>query len=145
MLEIVVAIATIAVLLLLIAWLIMQPQDKILKISLPLFIISFVCIYAIYLVASLEPDELKTMIEQIRHIEMALGSPEKTVSESEKDNIEVARKSLVAARDIKKGEMFTYENLAVKRPGNGISPWEIEAVVGQEAKKDFPYDTLIEI
>lgn len=95
--------------------------------------------------ASLEPCELKSMIEQIRHIELALGSPEKTVSESEKDNIEVARKSLVAARDIKKGEVFTYENLAVKRPGNGISPWEIEAVIGLEAKKDFPYDTLIEI
>ena len=95
--------------------------------------------------ASLEPHELRLMVEQIRHIETALGDPEKKVSPSERANIEVARKSLVAARDIKKGEKFTYENIAVKRPGNGISPWEIDNVVGQTASRDFPYDSLITI
>lgn len=95
--------------------------------------------------ASLEPSELKEMIRQIRNVELALGDPEKTVSQSEKENIEVARKSLVAARDIKKGEKFSTENLAVKRPGNGISPWDIDKVVGKTAGRDFPYDSLIEL
>lgn len=95
--------------------------------------------------ASLEPSELKEMVEGIRHIEEALGSPEKRVSPSEAPNIEVARKSLVAARDIRKGELFTMENIAVKRPGNGISPMEIDDVLGREAKRDFQYDTLIEL
>lgn len=95
--------------------------------------------------ASLEPKELQEMISAIRHIEEALGSDSKTVSPSEKANITVARKSIVAARDIKKGDIFTYENLAIKRPGNGISPWEIDCVVGKVAKKDFPYDSLIEL
>lgn len=95
--------------------------------------------------ASLEPQELSEMVRQIRNVEEALGSPEKKVSPSEKDNIIVARKSLVAARDIKKGELFTRDNIAVKRPGNGISPWDINKVIGQKAKCDFPYDSLIEI
>lgn len=95
--------------------------------------------------ASLEPDELKAMVSAIRNVEKALGSPEKTVSPSETANVEVARKSLVAARDIKKGEVFTYENIAVKRPGNGISPWEIDEVIGKTAFRDFPYDSLIQL
>lgn len=95
--------------------------------------------------ASLEPHELRMMVTSIRHIEQALGSPEKTVSPSERDNITVARKSLVAARDIRKGELFSLENIAVKRPGNGISPWKIDDVIGKMASRDFPYDTLIEI
>lgn len=95
--------------------------------------------------ASLEPSELKAMVTAIRNVELALGSVSKEVSDSERDNIIVARKSLVAARDIKKGELFSYENLAVKRPGNGISPWEIDNVVGKTASRDFPYDSLIEI
>ncbi|MCH5218684.1 MAG: N-acetylneuraminate synthase [Muribaculaceae bacterium] len=95
--------------------------------------------------ASLVPDELRRMVTEIRHIEAVLGSPEKRVSPSERANIEVARKSLVAARDIRQGELLSYENIAVKRPGNGISPWEIDSVVGTRAKRDFPYDTLIEL
>lgn len=95
--------------------------------------------------ASLEPSELREMISCIRHVEQALGSDKKTVSPSEKDNIVVARKSLVAARDIKKGEVFSYDNLMVKRPGNGISPWDIDSVVGKVASRDFPYDSLIEL
>lgn len=95
--------------------------------------------------ASLEPSELKAMVSAIRNVELALGSAEKRVSESERPNIEVARKSIVAACDIRKGETFSYDNLTVKRPGNGISPWDIDKVVGRVASRDFPYDSLIEI
>lgn len=95
--------------------------------------------------ASLEPAELAAMVSAIRNVEAALGSEKKTVSPSERANIEVARKSIVAAHDIKKGERLTYENLTVKRPGNGISSWKIDEIVGTTAIKDFPYDSLIEI
>ena len=64
---------------------------------------------------------------------------------SEKANIEVARKSIVAACDIKKGDLFNEANITVKRPGNGISPMRWDEVIGQKAKRDFPYDSLIEI
>ncbi|WP_303023714.1 SAF domain-containing protein, partial [Duncaniella muris] len=67
------------------------------------------------------------------------------VADSERPNIEVARKSIVAARTIVKGEMFTEENITVKRPGNGISPMQWDSVIGQVAKKDFAYDSLIEL
>lgn len=95
--------------------------------------------------ASLEPSELREMIKCIRNVEEAMGGSEKKLTPSEKENITVARKSIVAARDIRKGEVFSYENLAVKRPGNGISPWEIDSVVGKTASRDFPYDSLIEL
>ncbi len=93
--------------------------------------------------ASLEPAELKEMVQAIRNIEKALGSGEKKVSASEQKNMVVARKSIVAARDIKKGETFTTDNITVKRPGNGISPMRWNEVLGQTAKQDFAYDTLI--
>lgn len=95
--------------------------------------------------ASLDPVELAAMVKAVRHIEEALGSKDKRVTDSERPNIEVARKSIVAARPIAKGEMFTEENITVKRPGNGISPMEWDEVIGQTAKKDFPYDSLIEL
>lgn len=95
--------------------------------------------------ASLDPAELAAMVKAVRHIETALGSGEKKVAESERPNIEVARKSIVAARTIAKGETFTEENITVKRPGNGISPMLWDSVIGQTAKKDFPYDSLIEL
>ena len=95
--------------------------------------------------ASLEPDELKSMIEAIRNIEKALGSSEKYVSVSESDNRNVARKSIVAANFIKKGNVFTDENLTVKRPGDGISPMKWDDVIGKIAKKDFYEDELIEL
>ena len=72
--------------------------------------------------ASLEPDEFKAMVTSIRHIEQALGNGHKEISASERKNIAIARKSIVAARDIKKGETLTEENLTVKRPGTGLSP-----------------------
>ncbi|MBO7143592.1 MAG: N-acetylneuraminate synthase [Salinivirgaceae bacterium] len=95
--------------------------------------------------ASLEPDELKAMVSAIRNIEFALGDGHKTVSESERKNIAVARKSIVAAKDIKAGEVFSENNLAVKRPGNGISPMDWENIIGKTAKKDFAEDQLIEL
>lgn len=96
--------------------------------------------------ASLEPDELKAMVSAIRNIEKAVsGDGTKHVSESEKKNIAIARKSIVAACDIKSGDIFTEENLTVKRPGSGISPMRWEEVLGQKAKKDFNEDELIEL
>lgn len=95
--------------------------------------------------ASLEPSELKAMVKSIRNIEQALGTGHKTVSESERKNIEIARKSIVAAKDIKEGEMFSEDNLTVKRPGNGISPMEWENVIGKIAKRDFKEEELIEL
>lgn len=95
--------------------------------------------------ASLDPEELAAMVKAVRHIETALGSGEKKVADSERPNIEVARKSIVAARTIAKGETFTEENITVKRPGNGISPMLWDSVIGQTAKNDFPYDSLIEL
>ena len=96
--------------------------------------------------ASLEPDELKAMVSAIRNIEKAVGGDgTKHVSESEKKNIAIARKSIVAACDIKAGVVFTEQNLTVKRPGNGISPMRWEEVIGLKAKRDFSEDELIEI
>jgi len=95
--------------------------------------------------ASLEPEELKAMVSAIRHIEKALGDGHKQISESERKNIAIARKSIVAACPIKKGEMLTEQNLTVKRPGTGISPMRWEEVIGTKAIKDFAEEDLIEI
>lgn len=96
--------------------------------------------------ASLEPDELKAMVSAIRNIEKALGGDgTKHVSESERKNIAIARKSIVAACDIKKGELLTEENLTVKRPGTGISPMQWEEVLGQKAIRNFAEDEIIEV
>lgn len=95
--------------------------------------------------ASLEPDELKAMVSAIRNIEKALGSAEKKVSDSERKNIAIARKSIVAATNIKKGDILTEENITVKRPGTGISPMRWEEVLGTTAVRDFQEDELIEI
>ena len=96
--------------------------------------------------ASLEPDELKAMVSAIRNIEQAVGGDgTKHVSESERKNIAIARKSIEAACDIKAGEVFTEENLTVKRPGNGISPMRWEEVLGMKAKRNFNEDELIEL
>ncbi len=96
-------------------------------------------------VASLEPAELTAMVSAIRHTEAALGSGRKDVSPSERKNIAIARKSIIAARPISKGERFSHDNLTVKRPGNGISPMLWDTVVGLEAPRDFEPDELIEL
>ena len=93
--------------------------------------------------ASLDPAELKAMVLAIRNIELAIGTGEKVPSPSETPNIEIARKSIVAARDIRKGEILTEENITVKRPGGGLSPMMWDSVIGTAATKDFDYDTLI--
>lgn len=95
--------------------------------------------------ASLEPDELRAMIRAIRNMESALGSGKKEPSESEKKNIDIVRKSIVAKCDIEAGVLFTEENLTTKRPGIGISPMRWNQVVGQRAKRKFIEDELIEI
>ncbi len=95
--------------------------------------------------ASLEPDELKKMIEAVRKIEKALGDGIKRPSFSERKNKGVVRKSIVAARAIKRGEIFTEKNLAVKRPASGISPMEWDKVLGSPAKRDFKKEETIEL
>lgn len=95
--------------------------------------------------ASLEPDELKAMVNAIRNIEQALGSGHKTISPSERKNIEIARKSIVAACPIKAGELLTEENLMVKRPGNGINPMRWNEVVGTRAVQNYNEEDPIEL
>ncbi len=93
--------------------------------------------------ASLEPNELKAMVKAIRNIELALGSSIKKPTSSEKPNIEIARKSIVASKPIKKNEIFSVENLAVKRPSNGITPMNWDNIIGTIATKDYDKDELI--
>ncbi|QOP44884.1 N-acetylneuraminate synthase [Sulfurimonas paralvinellae] len=93
--------------------------------------------------ASLEPDELKAMVKAIRNIELALGDGVKKPSKSETPNIIVARKSIVAKREIKKGEIFTEENITIKRPGNGISPMKWDEIIGTVSQKDYQKDALL--
>lgn len=93
--------------------------------------------------ASIEPDGLKAMINAIRNIEIALGDGVKKCSPEERKNIIVARKSIVAKRDIKKGEVLTEENITTKRPGNGVSPMKWFEVLGTKAVRDFGEDELI--
>jgi N,N'-diacetyllegionaminate synthase len=94
--------------------------------------------------ASLEPHQLKEMVKSIRNIEQAIsGDGIKKPSHSEQKNISIARKSIVSKRDILAGEIFSEENITVKRPGNGISPMKWDMVIGKKAIKDFKQDELI--
>ena len=95
--------------------------------------------------ASLEPAEFQSMVKAIRNIEKALGSGRKEPMPSELKNKAVARKSIVAAKNIQKGDIFQPENIAVKRPGTGINPGNWGRVVGRAAKRDFLEDELIEL
>lgn len=95
--------------------------------------------------ASLEPHELLAMVKAIRKIEIALGDGIKVPAESEKGNIAVARKSIVASKDIKSGELFTAENITTKRPGNGLNPMLWNEVIGKTARRNYMEDELIEI
>lgn len=90
--------------------------------------------------ASIEPDRLKAMVSAIRNIEAALGDGHKRVSESERPNIVVARKSIVASRPIARGELMTEDNLTVKRPGNGLSPMMWDSIIGTPAERDYALD-----
>lgn len=93
--------------------------------------------------ASLEPDELKAMVDGIRQIEQAIGNGIKISGSKEQSNIVIVRKSIIAACRIKKGEIFTRDNLAVKRPGNGISPMKYWRMLGTRAERDYEEDELI--
>ena len=95
--------------------------------------------------ASLEPQELKIMVESIRNIEKALGNTVKTVSASEMPNKAVARKSIVAKCDIEAGELLSVDNITTKRPGNGISPMCWNEVLGTKAIRKFVEDEMIEL
>ena len=95
--------------------------------------------------ASLSPEELAAMVAAVRRTELALGDGRKHVTKSEAKNKPIARKSILAKRDIKKGEAFTQENLTVKRPGDGISPMRWYDVLGKTAKRDFAEDEKIEL
>jgi len=96
-------------------------------------------------IASIQPEELKSMVCGIRNIELALGSSVKRVTRSERKNISVARKSIVAASDIREGDLFTENNLCVKRPGTGLSPMLWDSVIGRKASRFFRKDELIEL
>ena len=93
--------------------------------------------------ASLEPNELKAMVYAIRNIEKALGSRVKKPSPSELKNKTIGRKSIVATKDIKKGEVFTGENLTLKRPGTGISPMRWDEMIGKRANRSYQTDERI--
>ena len=93
--------------------------------------------------ASLDPCELNNMIRAIRNIEISLGSPNKFVTDSEKKNREIVRKSIVAKNKIRKGDIFNKNNLATKRPGNGLSPMNWDKVLGQRATRDYFEDEFI--
>lgn len=95
--------------------------------------------------ASLEPEELKAMVSAIRNIEQALGTGHKIISESERKNIEIARKSIVAARPIQVGELLTEENLTVKRPGDGINPMRWNEVLGTCAIHSYNEEDPIQL
>jgi N,N'-diacetyllegionaminate synthase len=95
--------------------------------------------------ASITEKELKNLVTGIRKIELALGKDKKYPTESEKKNLFIARNSIVASKDIKKGQKFTKENLAIKRPGYGISPMKYFKILGKKAKKNFIPDELVKI
>lgn len=96
-------------------------------------------------VASLNPEELKAMVKAIRNVERALGNEYKIPSDSEVKNIQIARKSIVASVNIRKGELFSEKNLTVKRPGSGISPMLWDSIIGTESEFDFEEDELIKL
>mgnify|MGYP000745251638 FL=1 len=93
--------------------------------------------------SSISPEELKAMVSSIRNIEKALGSSIKKPSKSEKPNITMARKSIVASKSIKKGELFTEKNITIKRPGTGISPMKWDSILGKVAERDYKLDDLL--
>ncbi len=95
--------------------------------------------------ASLEPSELKAMVQAIHNIEKAIGTADKKPTPSEIKNMAIARKSIVAGQPIKKGEIFTEKNITTKRPGTGISAMRWRQVLGQKATRDFAEDELIEV
>ena len=95
--------------------------------------------------ASLNPNELCELVQKVRNVNSALGNGEKIIQKSEEKNLNIARKSIVAACKIKKGDLFSVKNLTAKRPGDGISPMRWNEIMGMEARRDFEEDELIEL
>ncbi|HHC11541.1 MAG TPA: N-acetylneuraminate synthase, partial [Campylobacterales bacterium] len=93
--------------------------------------------------ASLEPKELNDLVKAIRNIELALGNSIKKPSKSEIPNMKIARKSIIASKDIKRGDILSEENITIKRPGNGISPMRWNEIIGTQSTKDYNEDELI--
>ena len=93
--------------------------------------------------ASIEPDEFKKMVDSIRNIEKALGSPKKFPNKNEIKNRALVRKSIIAARQIEIGEKFNYKNITTKRPGIGLSPMLIDEIIGKVSTKKYFKDDLI--
>ena len=94
--------------------------------------------------ASLEPDELKNMIKQTRDAEKALGSYDKKPTEKEKNIMRLVRKSIVAKKDIKKGTIIDKDMLTIKRPGTGLTPVEIDKIIGMKTKRDITKDEVLQ-
>ena len=95
--------------------------------------------------ASINPLELKNLVKIIRKFEKAYGKGEKKIQDSEKENIHIVRRSIVAKKNILKGQKFSIENICAKRPGDGISPMEFQTVIGKRAHKNFIKDQKIEL
>ena len=93
--------------------------------------------------ASIEPIEFQNMVRSIRNVDRALGNGIKIPTQNEMENSVLVRKSIVAATNISKGEIFSKNNLTIKRPGNGISPMEWDNLIGKKASYDFEIDELI--
>lgn len=93
--------------------------------------------------ASIDPEELTAMVKHIRDIELGMGTGIKEPTASETKNIEIARKSIIAKVSIKKGDVFTIDNITTKRPGTGISPMDWDIVIGKPAEKDYQEDDII--
>lgn len=95
--------------------------------------------------ASLEPHELTKLVSSIRNIEVSLGNGIKIPTATEVKNIKIARKSIVAKKNISIGEKFTLENLDIKRPGTGISPMEINNIIGTSSRFNFKKDDIVKL
>ena len=95
--------------------------------------------------ASLTPPQLKEMVDAIRAVDAAMGTADKAVTDVERPNIAVARKSIVAAREIQAGEMFTEDNLTCKRPGTGLSPMKWDEIIGKRSPRAYAVDEQIEM
>jgi N,N'-diacetyllegionaminate synthase len=93
--------------------------------------------------ASLEPDELESLVKSVRNTEIALGDSKKKLTDFEKENLNLARKSIVAKKEIKKGEIFSDSNLTTKRPGGGMSPMKWDLILGKVAEKNYKVDELL--
>ena len=93
--------------------------------------------------ASLEPNELNLLVKSIRNVELAMGSKLKKITKSEKKNIKLIRRSIVAKLKINRGEKFSYDNLTVKRPGTGVSPLKWDKYIGKKSKKNYEIDDFI--